>query len=46
MFVFFFFFLIYKIKILLKPNLSVYMCETPSWRLKPRLLPLTPHKYL
>ena len=22
------------------------MCETPSWRLKPQLLPPTPHKHL
>ena len=26
---------IYKIEILLKPNLSVYMCETSSLRLEP-----------
>ena len=37
---------IYKIEILLYPNLSVYMCETPSWRLEPWPLPPTPHKHL
>ena len=35
--VFFFFF--YKIEILLYPNLSVYVCKTLSWKLKPRPLP-------
>ena len=45
-FFFFFFFLLlffffYKIKFLLYPNLSIYVCETPSWRLEFR--PLPPH---
>ena len=31
----------YKIEILLKPNLSVYVCETLFWRLEPWFLP--PH---
>ena len=33
-------------RILLQPNLSVYVCEAPSWRLEPRPLPPTPHKHL
>ena len=36
----------YKIRILLYPNLSVYVCEAHFWRLEPRPLPSTPHKYL
>ena len=34
-------FFLYKIEILLYPNLSVYVCEAPSWKLEPRSLP--PH---
>ena len=41
---FFFFFL--QDKILLYPNLNVYVCEAPSWRLEPRSLPPTLHKHL
>ena len=40
----FFFFL--QNKILLYPNLSLYVCETPSLRLEPRPLPPTLHKHL
>ena len=40
---FFFYFILYKIEILLYHNLSVYVCETPSWRLEPR--PLPPHTW-
>ena len=36
----------YKIEILLYPNLCVYVCKGPSWRLKPRSLPPTLHKHL
>ena len=45
----FFFFLIlflYKIEILLQPNLSIYVCEIPSQRLESRPLLSTPHKHL
>ena len=35
-------FFLYKIKILLYPNISVYMCETPSWRLESWSLPTHP----
>ena len=38
-----FFIFFYKIEFLLYPNLSVYVCEAPSWRLESRPLPLTPH---
>ena len=31
----FFSFFFYKIEFLLYPNLSVYVCEIPSWRLEP-----------
>ena len=41
---FFFFFL--QDRILLWPNLSIYVCETLSWRLKLRPLPPTLHKHL
>ena len=41
--VFLFFIFFYKIEFLLYPNLSVYVCEAPSWRLESRSLPLTPH---
>ena len=37
---------IYKIKILLYPNLIIYVCETPSWRLEHRPMPPIPHKHL
>ena len=37
----FFFFFGYKTKFLLQPNLSVYVCESPSWRLESRPLPPT-----
>ena len=37
-----FFFFFYKIEILLYPNLSVYVCETPSWRFELWPLPFTP----
>ena len=35
-----FFIFFYKIEFLLYPNLSVYVCEAPSWRLESRPLPL------
>ena len=40
------FFFFYKIEILLQPNLSIYVCETPSQRLESRSLSPTPHKHL
>ena len=43
--VFFFFFFIQN-RILVWPNLSVYVCETPSWSLEPRSLPPKLHKHL
>ena len=36
----------YKVEILLYHNLSVYVCETPSWRFEFRPLPPTLHKHL
>ena len=39
-----FFFIHYRI--LLYPNLSVYMCEAPSWRFEPLTLPPTLYKHL
>ena len=41
---FFFFFI--QDRILLYPNLSVYVCKSLSYRLEPRPLPPTTHKYL
>ena len=38
-------YILYKIEILLYSNLSVYVCEAPSWRLEPRSLLPTLHKY-
>ena len=43
---FFYLFFIIQDRILLQPNLSVYVCETPSWRFEPQPLSLTPHKHL
>ena len=39
------FFFGYKIEILLYPNLSVYVCETPFWKLEPHIFPPTSHKH-
>ena len=39
-------FILYTIKFLFYSNLSIYMCETPSWRLEPWLLAPTLHKHL
>ena len=39
-------YIFYKIEILLYLNLSVYVCEVPSWKLELRPLPPTSHKYL
>ena len=39
-------YILYKIEILLQPNLSVYVRETPPWRLESRPLPPTPHMHL
>ena len=44
--IFFFFLFWIQDRILLYPNLSVYVCETPSWRLEPGPLPPTLHKHL
>ena len=33
---------LYNIEILLRLNLSIHMCKTPSWRLKPSLYPSHP----
>ena len=44
--IFFFFFFFIQDRILLQPNLSVYVCETPSWRFESRPLPPTPYKHI
>ena len=36
----------YKIEILLKPNLSVYVCEALFWRLEPWFLPPHPQVFI
>ena len=45
-FIYIYIYILYKVEILFKPNLSVYVCETPSWRLESRPLSLTPHKQI
>ena len=41
-----FFFFFYKIEFLLYPNLSVYICKAPSWKLEPHPLSTMPYKHL
>ena len=41
-----FYFILYKIKILLYPNLNLYVCETPFRKLELRLLTPTPPQAL
>ena len=43
---YFILFFLIQDRILLYPNLSVYVCETLSWRLELRFLPFTLYKHL
>ena len=45
-FCFLFFIFLYKIELLLYLNLSIYVCEAPSWILELRPLPPTSHEHL
>ena len=43
---YFYFLFFIQERILIQPNLSVYVCETSSWRLEPPPLPPTLYKHL